>query len=260
MIRKCSMPLLLAFGLAASATSESTGPAGRPASPEMIEKIALSEHTYGDKAGLIFKLKATTRVKEKVTDSVQLEIQQSDRNFLATYLAPKKYQGQKLLRKGRNFWFADPNKQKAYSISPRQRKHGGGAYGEIASTDFRGEYQIAQLPDESVNGVECFVFDLKAKFEENTYKDVKYWMDKKRTVPVQAVFHAAKDGHDEAVSYIVTYEMGNQVIRDGKEEPFVTRLVLEKKNADTIIVLEYTDVLRKDFAPETFDPNRLEER
>ncbi len=65
-------------------------------------------------------------------------------NSLADFLAPSNVKGQKLLMIDRNMWFIKPGLSKAVPISPRQKLIGGAANGDIASTNYAGDYKIGE--------------------------------------------------------------------------------------------------------------------
>ena len=217
------------------------------------EIIFRSELAYGDPEGCTFDLKVVTWKSEKIDDEVELKIKTAGGNFIAEYIAPRKLKGQKILMVNRNLWFipaSSSTANKPISISPRQRKQGGGAFAEIASMDFSSYYNFKRLPDEQVNGIDCFVYDFTAKSKSVTYEKVKYWVNKYITAPVQADFLSTED----SIRHWVTYETNNAVKRGGEYTPFVSKITIETQKpgeADQKSILYYSNVtLQKIFALE----------
>src|SRR5271157_5243473 len=109
-------------------------------------------------------------------------------NSLAEFLTPPNVRGQKLLMLDRNMWFAKPGLSKAVPISPRQKLLGGASNGDIASTNYAGDYKVVHTADDSFNGEPCHLFDLEAVDKKATYDRIKYWISKERLAGVKAEF------------------------------------------------------------------------
>src|SRR5271157_3145985 len=110
-------------------------------------------------------------------------------NSLAEFLTPPNVRGQKMLMVDRNMWFAKPGLSKAVPISPRQKLLGGAANGDIASTNYAGDYQIVQASEGMVNDEPCHLFDLRAVDNRATYDRIQYWISKERLVGLKAEFY-----------------------------------------------------------------------
>ena len=89
----------------------------------------------------------------------------------------------------RNMWFAKPGLSKAVPISPRQKLLGGAANGDIASTNYAGDYKIVQTSEDTFNNEPCYLLDLSAVDKKATYDRIKYWISKERLVGVKAEFY-----------------------------------------------------------------------
>ncbi|MFZ2397791.1 MAG: outer membrane lipoprotein-sorting protein, partial [Smithella sp.] len=110
-------------------------------------------------------------------------------NSLIDTLAPANVKGQKLLMQDRNMWFAKPGLSKAVPISPRQKLMGTAANGDIASTNYAGDYKIVSSEDGQFNGEACWVMALQAVDSRATYDRIKYWVSKERIVGLKAEFY-----------------------------------------------------------------------
>lgn len=143
-------------------------------------------------------------------------------NSLAEFLAPANVRGQKLLMQDRNMWFAKPGLSKAVPISPRQKLMGGAANGDIASTNYAGDYKVAQASEETVAGERCHLFDLSAVDKKATYDRIKYWISKERLVGVKAEFYTVSGKMFKTAAF----EYGNSLTIDGRPRPFISKMVI----------------------------------
>ena len=128
--------------------------------PEEILKTA--DLSRGSGTGLEWTIKIETLEGGKKQKNT-LNLKASNFNSLAEFLAPAKVKGRKLLMRDRNMWFVKPGLSKPVPISPRQKLLGGASNGDIASTNYAGDYTIVKFTEDAdFNGVPCFLFDLKA--------------------------------------------------------------------------------------------------
>ena len=143
-------------------------------------------------------------------------------NSLAEFLAPPNVKGQKLLMLDRNMWFAKPGLSKAVPISPRQKLVGGAANGDIASTNYAGDYKIVQTSEDVVNKAPCYLFDLKAVDNRATYDRIKYWISKERLVGLKAEFYTVSG----KMFKTATFEYENSIVVDGNPREFISKTVI----------------------------------
>ena len=143
-------------------------------------------------------------------------------NSLAEFLAPANVKGQKMLMIDRNMWFVKPGLSKAVPISPRQKLLGGAANGDIASTNYAGDYKVVHAADDTVNGEACHLFDLSAVDKKVTYDRIKYWISKERLVGVKAEFYTVSG----KMFKTAMFEYENSITVDGAPRPFISRMVI----------------------------------
>jgi hypothetical protein len=143
-------------------------------------------------------------------------------NSLAEFLAPANVKGQKMLMVDRNMWFAKPGLSKAVPISPRQKLLGGAANGDIASTNYSGDYRVAHASEDTVNKEPCYLFDLTATDKKATYDRIKYWISRERLVAVKAEFYTVSG----KMFKTATFEYKNSIAIEGEPRPFISRMVI----------------------------------
>ena len=175
-------------------------------------------------------------------------------NSLAEFIAPPKVKGQKLLMIDRNMWFVKPGLSKPVPISPRQKLMGGAANGDIASTNYAGDYEPVSVSEEIVNGEECYLLDLKAVNKNATYDRIMYWVSKNRLVGVKADFYTVSGKRFKSA----TFEYDNSIMIDDKLRPFVSRMVItDAVIKDNVTTMIYGEVTLKSIPDSAFNLNLL---
>lgn len=151
-----------------------------------------------------------------------LRVKARDFNSLAEFLAPAKVKGRKLLMIDRNMWFIKPGLKKPVPISPRQKLLGGASNGDIASTNYAGDYEVIKASKEALNGEACHLFDLRATNKRATYDRIMYWVSEKRLVGVKADFFTISGKLFKSA----TFEYENRISIRGQQHPFVSRMTI----------------------------------
>jgi len=126
-------------------------------------------------------------------------------NSLAEFLAPANVKGQKMLMIDRNM-----------------KLLGGAANGDIASTNYAGDYKVVNTADDTVNAEACHLFDLSAVDKKVTYDRIKYWISKERLVGVKAEFYTVSG----KMFKTAMFEYENSITVDGAPRPFISRMVI----------------------------------
>ena len=204
------VPLLLSLLSAASAHAALT--------PQDILKAA--DEARGNVAGVAWQVTIESTEDQQVTDTLMYDIKARGFDVSGLSLAPPKYRGEKLLMLSTSMWFYKPGLSKPVPISQRQKLMGDAAYGDIASTNYAEDYAATELPDETVEGEDCYVFDLKAKSDKTTYDRIKYWVSKKRLLGIKAKYLTVSG--KEFKSSTMDYD--NVVNIDGETRPFISRI------------------------------------
>lgn len=110
---------------------------------------------------------------------------------LIRYVSPTSERGKALLMSGNNLWFQSPNNRKPIRITPQQRLLGEASNGDVANTDFSGDYSPKLLGTESVGGKPCYKLELSAKPGSlAAYERLLLWVNKSDLAPVKAEFFA----------------------------------------------------------------------
>ncbi len=190
------------------------------------EILAESDRGRGNTAGLKWEIHLKTVENNKVQKR-KLDLKARDYKSIATFLAPSKVKGRKILMIDRNMWFIKPGLRKPVPISPRQKLMGNASNGDIASTNYSGDYNILSVNDGNFNGEECYIFDLKGKNKKVTYDTIKYWISKKNKLGIRAEFYTISG----KMFKIATMEYKNRAKVNGKSRKFISKMTI----TDTVL-------------------------
>lgn len=202
-----------------SAAAPGAIPAPEPSS-EAILKAA--DEARGSVSGLAWQVAIESTENERVLDTLEYDIKVRAFNVAGTSMAPPKYRGNKILMLNSSMWFYKPGLSRPVPISQRQKLMGDAAYGDIAATNYAEYYSATRLPDEVVDGEECYVFDLKAKSEKVTYDRIVYWVAKRSGLGLKADYFTVSGKKFKSASM----EYANSVELRGQRRPFLSRITL----------------------------------
>jgi outer membrane lipoprotein-sorting protein len=103
---------------------------------------------------------------------------------------PERQQGRKLLMEDDSLWFYTPDIRRAARVSMQQKLTGEIANGDLSRTNLAGDYNAKLIGVKSINGVEAYHLDLRAKSSSVTYSRLEYWVSKADFTPIKTVFYA----------------------------------------------------------------------
>jgi len=226
-------------------------------SPEKLEQaknlLEQSDLSRGNVKGLQWDIKLETDNNGRHQENL-LIVKVRGTNSLAVYRSPSKVKGRKLLMKERNMWFIKPGLSKPIPISPRQKLLGGASNGDIASTNYTGDYMISGLHEGKFNNINCFIYDLKAKNKKVTYDRIMYWVSKKRGIGLKAQFYTISGKMFKSAEF----EYDHQINIDGTLRPFVSKMTITKAMIKTDrTVMVYDNIKIKPIRASEFNLNLL---
>jgi hypothetical protein len=174
-------------------------------------------------------------------------------NALAEFLSPANVKGEKLLMVDRNMWFSKPGLSKAVPISPRQKLIGGAANGDIASTNYAGDYKISSVSDDTFEGEKCYLFDLVAVDKKVTYDRIKYWVSKERLVGIKSEFYTVSG----KLFKTATFEYAKTKV-NGESKLFISKMIITNAVVkEDVTTMEYRNATSKKIPDSTFNLNLL---
>lgn len=227
----------------------------RPVFAEMTPKEILekSDEARGSVKGIVWEIKLES-IENGRKQSRTLKIKARDFNSLAEFISPPKVKGRKLLMIDRNMWFIKPGLRKPVPISPRQKLMGSASNGDIASTNYAGDYDATLVSEDTVKGELCYLLDLTAINKKVTYDRIKYWVSKKRLVGVKAEFFTVSG----KIFKSATFEYGNSIPIEGKPKPFVSKMIItDAVIKENVTTMTYSKIRLKKIPDSTFNLNLL---
>jgi len=199
----------------------------------------------------VWKITITSHEGSKApsVDGFEVFVKGTGRSFVK-FIAPPRNVGRSLLTLDRDLWIYLPDAGKPVRIPLSQRLVGQVANGDIARTDYAGDYNATRLGDETIGGVACHVLDLKARTKDVTYAAIKYWVTKDGRRPVKAEFYAGTGTLLKTGVFENFKQVGDHLL--------VTRLTLaDAIRKDRTSVLDYGEITVRPLPDKYFDKNYM---
>lgn len=208
----------------------------------------------GGLPGIVWEIKLVSRDGDKVDEPQRLLIKAVDNSSVAETLEPVRFKGSKLLQVERNMWLTRPGLSKPIPISPRQRMSGQASNGDIAATNYAGDYDAQMNETQTLEGEFCYVLDLKAKHKRATYDRIRYWISAKREVGVQAEFYSVSG----KLLKTARFDYDNAIAYEGRHTPFISKMTIRDALIDAETTMEFGAVKVKKIAASEFDLGQLQ--
>lgn len=187
--------------------------------------------------------------KSVAVSGYEVYVKGPDKVFVK-FVSPARNTGRSLLALGRDLWIYLPDAGKPLRIPLAQRLVGQVANGDIARTDYAGDYSATLVGTETVNGVECHVLDLKAKSREVTYSAIKYFVARETYRPVKAEFYAGTGVLLKVGTFAGYREFGDRL------RP--TKLILEDAVRKGVVsTMQFSDLRVRDLPEKYFNKNYM---
>ncbi|NOT98023.1 MAG: outer membrane lipoprotein-sorting protein [Sideroxydans sp.] len=225
------------------------------AAPDAHSILSNSDQARGGGLpGIVWEIKLNSRDGDKVDEPQRLVVKAVDESSVAEVLEPVRSKGSRILQVERNMWLTKPGLSKPIPISPRQRMSGQASNGDIAATNYAGDYEAQMSNNESVDGEPCYVLDLKAKHKRATYDKIRYWVSVKRLVGVKAEFQSVSG----KLLKTAHFEYNSNIEHDGKRIPFISKMKIRDALVDAETVMEFGSVKVKRVAASEFDLGQMQ--
>ncbi len=184
-------PVMAAAGSPMAASGSALMAAAGAAAPDAEALLARADdyRNFRGKA-FSFDLALTSFDADDGDKSFEMKVEVLDSHTsLVMYDAPVSERGKALLMERNNLWFSSPGASKPIRITPQQRLVGEASNGDVASTDFSGDYAPSLLASEAADGIDCHKLQLDAKPGTlATYSRVHLWVRADNAQPVRAEF------------------------------------------------------------------------
>lgn len=217
---------------------------------EMLQK---SDEARGNEEGIQWEI-SMNAVENGREQYRKLHVIAKGYNSLINTLAPGNVKGQKLLMQDRNMWFAKPGLSKPVPISPRQKLMGTAANGDIASTNYAGDYKIVSTEEGRVKDEPCIVMNLQALDGRATYDRIKYWVSKERLVGLKAEFYTVSG----KMFKTATFEYENSITVNEQPREFISKMIISSAIIKgDVTIINYSKPVLKKVSGATFNLNLL---
>lgn len=208
----------------------------------------------GGLPGIEWEIKLTSRDGERQGEVQRLIVKAVDESSVAETLEPARFKGSRLLQVARSMWLTRPGLSKPIPISPRQRMSGQASNGDIAATNYAGDYDARLDGSETLDGDPCHILDLTARHKRTTYDRIRYWVSVKRNVGLKAEFYSVSG----KLLKTAHFEYDNTIEHEGRRTPFVSRMTIRDALIDAETTMEFGTVKVKKIAPAEFDLGQMQ--
>lgn len=208
----------------------------------------------GGLPGIVWEIRLKSRNGDRISDEQRLEVRAVNDASVAETLEPVRFKGSKLLQVKRNMWLTRPGLSKPIPISPRQRMSGQASNGDIAATNYAGDYDAALSGTETIAGEPCYLLDLTAKHNRTTYDKIRYWVSVKRTVGIKAEFYSLSG----KLLKTARFEYDNAIEYEGRHIPFVSRMTISDALIDAETTMEFGAVKVRKITASEFDLGQMQ--
>ena len=177
-------------------------------------------------------------------------LSKGNENTLVMVTEPAAERGQIMLMKGRDLWIFMPSVSQPVRLALAQRLTGQVANGDLARSNFTGDYNPKLLRTDTIDGEKYHVLELTAVDRGVTYHKVVYWVKQSNYWPHRAEFYSLSN------RLLKTARYTNFQTMLGKPRP--TRLIMEdalRKGEES--VLEYSAMKLRDLPDKMFTKDYL---
>lgn len=173
----------------------------------------------------------------------------NDRTLVIT-TEPVADKGQVLLMREKDLWIYLPSLSQPLRLPLSQRLTGQVANGDLARSNFSGDYNATIARTEDIDGVSYWVLELLAADRGMTYNRLLYWVNRSNFRPLKAEFYSLSG------RVLKTCRYENYVDAGGARRP--SRVVMD----DTLVagsrsVLDYSNFQLKALADKIFTKDYL---
>ena len=225
---------------------------GPPAAKASLETPA--QGRGGGRPGTVWETRPATRDGDRVDEPQRLIVKAVDESSVAETQEPPRFKGSKLLQVDRNMWLTKPGLSKPIPISPRQRMSGQASNGDIAATNYAGDYDAQLRGEETIDSERCHVLELTAKHKRTTYDRIRYWVSVKSETALKAESYSLSG----KLLKTARFEYGNTIEHDGKRIPFVSKMVIRDTLIDAETTMEFGTVKVNPVAASEFDLGQMQ--
>jgi len=203
--------------------------------------------------GLSWRIEIVT-TEDGETSTREFSVRARDVDAYVEALAPARNKGEVYLFNDRTMWFFKSSLKKPVAISARQKLTGQASNGDIASTNYARDYTATLEKTETLNGEKVHVLLLKAKSNNLTYDQIRYWISDQRKKGVKAEFLTLQGKPFKKAAF----EYKNKILIDGSSLDFVSQMTItDAQFEESRSVIKYFDPKAATHPKTLFNVNNL---
>ena len=236
--------ILPAFG-------QSPGPAEVPDDPAARSILEKADQIRFPQEGFQVEVAIVTTSDGKDPEERKYRVlAKGNENSIVMVIEPASERGQIMLMKGRDLWIFLPSVSQPVRLSMSQRLTGQVANGDLARSNFVGDYNPRLLRTDVLDGEKYHVLELTAVDRGVTYQRVVFWVRQSNSHPHKAEFYSTSGRLLKTCLYQDFEKMA------GKVRP--TKLVMEDAlRQGEQSVLEYSAMKLRDLPDKVFTKDYL---
>jgi outer membrane lipoprotein-sorting protein len=217
-----------------------------PAPQKMLE-MADQYRVGWDSFALVTRI--TNFRGDKLEEEAQYEVYLQKTKSFVKFLNPRD-KGRSLLMLEDDMWIYMPSTSRPIRITPMQRLTGNVSNGDVARTNYAGDYEASLLREEQVDGKACYVLELKAKRRGATYPKIQYWIAKSDFAPRKAEFFLTSGKNHKTAYY--------DAFSDFQGKRLLTRMTIyDKIRKDDRSVMEFLRYTPREIPEKYFNKNSM---
>jgi outer membrane lipoprotein-sorting protein len=186
---------------------------------------------------------------DRLEEESQYEVYLQRTKSFVKFLNPRD-KGRSLLMLEDDMWIYMPSTSRPIRITPVQRLTGNVSNGDVARTNYAGDYEATLLREEQVDGKTCYVLELKAKRRGATYPKIQYWITKSDYSPRKAEFFLTSGKNHKTAFY--------EAFADFQGKHLLTRMTIyDKIRKYDRSVMEFLRYSPRDIPDKYFNKNSM---
>jgi hypothetical protein len=156
---------------------------------------------------------------------------------------------------GRHLWFFSRLAKRPIRITPQQRLIGEASNGDVASTDFSGDYDASYYQSDKSDKSDRIILLLNAKIDSlAAYSKVLLWLNSSNSRPDKAEFYSATGKHLKTAYYTKYQKL--DTAPEGKEQ-LVQIEIHNAINKNSITTMNYSNFKLVELTESQFRPNQI---
>ncbi len=168
--------------------------------PDPQRILELADQYRAGWTSFVLITRITNYKGDKLEDESQYEVYSQGTKSLVKFLNPRD-KGRSLLMLEDDMWIYMPSTSRPIRITPMQRLTGNVSNGDVARTNYAGDYEATLLREEPVGDRLCFALELNARRRGATYPKIQYWVAKSDYSPCKAEFFLTSGKNHKTALY-----------------------------------------------------------